>query len=258
MNLKRHTACAMAAIALGLVSAGPAHAASASATLEWSSFETRVIALADIDPVFTPGSVFGSTAYVNLFNGAQQSAMDSDDWSTDLSASLTGATATISGAEVPPKAGSFDVNPQEALWADVSGTTAAGADTQRTVDFTLGAQTLVLFSVDYRLAVDTTGLDPMTSFVNTYASLFGFANGESFQALVQAGGSVPADSGFRQGRLVLAVANAGDDEKSYVLSATAAAYIHAPVPEAGRTAMFIAGLLLLGGVLVRRRQPTLA
>ena len=78
------------------------------------------------------------------------------------------------------------------------------------------------------------------------------------QALVQAGGSVPADSGFRQGRLVLAVANAGDDDKSYVLSATAAAYIHAPVPEAGRTAMFIAGLLLLGGVLVRRRQPTLA
>lgn len=258
MNLKRHTACATAAIALGLAWAGPAHAASASATLDWSSFEMRVIALADIDPVFTPGSAFGSTANVNLFNGAQQSALDSDDWSTDLSTSLTGATATISGAEVPPKAGSLDVNPQEALWADVSGTTAAGADTQRTVDFTLGAQTLVLFSVDYRLAVDTTGLDPMTSFVNTYASLFGYANGESFQALVQSGGAVAADNGVRQGRLVLAVANAGDDGKSYVLSATAAAYIHAPVPEAGGTAMFVAGLLLLGGVLVRRRHATLA
>ncbi|WP_069037489.1 hypothetical protein [Methyloversatilis sp. RAC08] len=245
-------------IALGLASAGTAHAASASATLEWFSFDTRVIALADVVPVFMPGSDFWSGAHVNLFNGAQQFALDSDDWTSDLSASLTGATATIAGAEVPAKAGSFDVNPQELLWAGVDGTTAAGAETQRTIDFMLGAQTLVLFSVDYRLAVDTTGLNPMTSFVNTYASLFGFANGESFQALVQAGSSIPADNGVRQGRLVLAVANASDDEKSFVLSATSAAYIYAPVPEADSSVMFIAGLLLLGGMLVRRRQTALA
>lgn len=258
MNFKFRTACATAAIALGLASAGPAHAASASATLEWFSFDTRVIALADVEPVFTPGSAFWSGAYVNLFNGGQQSGLDSNDWTSDLSASLTGAMATIAGAAVPLKTGSFDVNPQELLWAGVDGTTASGAEIERTIDFTLGAQTLVLFSVDYRLVVDTTGLDPMTSFVNTYASLFGFANGESFQSLVQAGGSVPADNVFRQGRLVLAVANASDDEKSYVLSATAAAYIYAPVPEADSTVMFIAGLLLLGGVVVRRRPPALA
>lgn len=255
MTYKLHASVASALIALGFSVAGPTQAASATATLDWFTFDTRVIALADVEPSFTPGTDFSSGTFVNLFDDADQS--DSGDWTSDLSASLNGAVATITGAEFPPKTGSFDVNPQESLSAGVDGVNAAGAEAQRTLDFMLGAQTLVLFSVDYLLTVDASGLDPLSSYVNAYASMFAYAEGESFQAFVQSGASLPEDSGFKLGRLVLAVANVGEDEKSFVLNATAAAHIYAPIPEADSTAMFIAGLLLLGGVVARRRQLAL-
>ena len=237
---------ASAATAAVLAGTGSAQAAVATATLDWFTFSSTLYALDEPLPAFTVDGNFSSYAWVYLQNGAQQDQVDAADWLSDLSASLPGANATVSGASFPPKGSDFDVNPLESLSAEASGTNSAGAEAGRTFQFVLGAQTLALFSIDYLLTVDVTGLNPLTSYTFSHVSLFAYSDDLTFQAISQTSAQYPSENGFLQGRLVLGVANASDEERTFVFDGKAGASLLAPVPEpAGWLTMF-AGLAVVG------------
>jgi len=220
-----------------VVGATTASAATAEATIDWSSFTVRLL---DLDPAdgITPSITWTnqySYTYASVGGDYENSPL-ATDWS-----SPTGFSATTTSANADSDLlSAFASSGPAGAWTSVSA--------NRDGYFDLSANTAVIFSVAGTVAFDPleTSADIVMQVFGTGA--FGLGTQQSRFALINYDyGADPTQSG--------AIATSFVNLTSGTLTGSLLTYAYvsaAPVPEPESYAMFLAGLGLMG--LVARRR----
>lgn len=221
----------------------------ASASIDWTTFSFQVFGLnGNATPTFSFDAGSQST---NVYtNGPSDYAQD---WVTSLSATSGVAAASGSADALGAQFTSHPTVP------------ANSATAQRYGSFTLGSNSFVVFSVNASAFIDMNVPQGGAAYAWAYLTadgpdMFGGPDTQSSstQKLVFANGLGTPLS--QSGRLFASFSNlsggdlVGNLNAAAITNSYGGTIIYVPVPEPGATMMLLAGLALVGTVVVRRRS----